>query len=247
MKNQKNESTLSKEYIFKFWVGMMDGDGSIQVNHWRKQCLQFRFVIKCEFCEHNLKMFQLFKKYLGGNVRINTKHNSVLWICDRQQHIHFLISTVFQKYPPLTSRVNAQLDFLIECKTRRCVSWYLLNRDKKYDMYEKKNTLQKTTPPLYFPEWSSGFIEAEGCFSLRQRHTNHSFRIGQKKDDFLLSYLKEYFQIKAQIRSPKTDFWVLETYRRDVFVKMAHHFQNYPLLGAKAQSFEKFMKTLKKN
>jgi hypothetical protein len=24
-----------KRYISRFWVGLMDGDGSIQVNHWR--------------------------------------------------------------------------------------------------------------------------------------------------------------------------------------------------------------------
>ena len=27
------------EYIKMFWVGLMDGDGSIQVNHWRKKNL----------------------------------------------------------------------------------------------------------------------------------------------------------------------------------------------------------------
>ena len=25
------------DYIKKFWVGLMDGDGSIQVNHWKKK------------------------------------------------------------------------------------------------------------------------------------------------------------------------------------------------------------------
>ena len=33
-------------YIQQFWVGLMDGDGSIQVNHWRKKDLQYRLVIK---------------------------------------------------------------------------------------------------------------------------------------------------------------------------------------------------------
>ena len=34
------------EYIKMFWVGLMDGDGSIQVNHWREKSLQYRLVIK---------------------------------------------------------------------------------------------------------------------------------------------------------------------------------------------------------
>ena len=29
----------NNEYIKMFWVGLMDGDGSIQVNHWRYQSL----------------------------------------------------------------------------------------------------------------------------------------------------------------------------------------------------------------
>jgi hypothetical protein len=32
------------EYIKMFWVGLMDGDGSIQVNHWRYQSLQYRLA-----------------------------------------------------------------------------------------------------------------------------------------------------------------------------------------------------------
>ena len=235
---------FSKEYVLKFWVGMMDGDGSIQVNHWRKQCLQFRFVIKCKFCKHNLEMFHLFKKHLGGNVRINSKQESVIWVCDRQTHINFLIYTVFQKYPPLTSRLNAQLEFLRECQKRQDVSWYLLNRDEKYVCYQTKNHLHEKPLPLYFPEWCSGFIEAEGCFSVRMTHNNHSFSIGQNKDQYLLQHIKDYFQIQSQIRNPTRDFWLVETYRRDVFVNMADHFKRYPLLGAKSQSFDKFLQAL---
>ena len=48
-KNKKADLNLSlqkDEYIKIFWVGLIDGDGSIQVNHWRKKYLQFRLVIK---------------------------------------------------------------------------------------------------------------------------------------------------------------------------------------------------------
>jgi hypothetical protein len=38
--------TYNRDYIKKFWVGLMDGDGSIQVNHWRSRYLQYRLVIK---------------------------------------------------------------------------------------------------------------------------------------------------------------------------------------------------------
>jgi len=35
----KNKNKNKNEYIKMFWVGLMDGDGSIQVNHWNKKNL----------------------------------------------------------------------------------------------------------------------------------------------------------------------------------------------------------------
>jgi len=34
------------DYMVQYWVGLMDGDGSVQVNIWRKKGLQYRLVIK---------------------------------------------------------------------------------------------------------------------------------------------------------------------------------------------------------
>jgi hypothetical protein len=44
------------EYVKMFWVGLMDGDGSIQVNHWHKQSLQYRLVIKLKNLKSNYNM-----------------------------------------------------------------------------------------------------------------------------------------------------------------------------------------------
>ena len=59
-----------KEYIKKFWVGLMDGDGSIQVNHWRYKNLQYRLVIKLSNIKSNFDMLTEISKVVGGNVRI---------------------------------------------------------------------------------------------------------------------------------------------------------------------------------
>jgi len=45
----------------------MDGDGSIQVNHWRFTYLQFRLVIKLKSTPGNKKMLQLLVDNLGGS------------------------------------------------------------------------------------------------------------------------------------------------------------------------------------
>jgi hypothetical protein len=53
------------EYIKKFWVGLMDGDGSIQVNHWRSKSLQFRLVIKLSNLKSNYNMLIRISKVIG--------------------------------------------------------------------------------------------------------------------------------------------------------------------------------------
>lgn len=59
------------EYIKKFWVGLIDGDGSIQVNQWRKKHLQFRIIIKLKNTEQNKKMFTFISQaLLIGKIRI---------------------------------------------------------------------------------------------------------------------------------------------------------------------------------
>jgi hypothetical protein len=233
----------TKDYVEKFWVGVMDGDGSIQVNHWRKKNLQYRFIIKCRDVGKNHDMMLIFRECLGGNVRKDTKNGWVLWICDRQSQILRLLQ-VLEKYPPLTTRLNAQIRFLRQCLNKRGspdqVTWYLQNRDHKYSVYQKHNVLHLQPLAPHFPEWLSGFIEAEGCFCVRNTSNNHSFSIGQKGDSFLLQHIKDWFQIQTQIRNPKNDFWLLETYRQSTFVNLDTHFHKCPLLGAKSQSYETF-------
>jgi cytochrome c oxidase subunit 1 len=65
-------------YIHKFWVGLMDGDGSIQVNHCRLKWLQYRLVIKLKYCTENLTMLNLITSCIGGNVRIVGKFEYVI-------------------------------------------------------------------------------------------------------------------------------------------------------------------------
>lgn len=97
---------------------MMDGDGSIQVNHWRKKSLQFRLIIKLKYTCNNEKMLNIFKDYIGGNVRISVtkkpnthSERSVLWVENDKKKI-LKICEIFKKYPLLTFNKNAQLYFL---------------------------------------------------------------------------------------------------------------------------------------
>jgi len=229
------------QYIRKFWVGLMDGDGSIQVNHWRHKSLQYRLVIKLKYSIENLSMLNLIKYHIGGNVRVIEDNKFIIWVVIDRKQIKRIIE-IFVSYPPMTSRLRAQLAFMLECFQQKNVVWYLNARSNKYlnpnlDIVQIDNN--------YFNAWLSGFIEAEGCFSIRNKSNNHSFSIGLNNDKYILEAIKNHFDIKNEIRKINNKFWFIEIYRKLTLIKIINHCINYPLLGEKILSFTKFKSLFK--
>jgi autonomous glycyl radical cofactor GrcA len=232
------------EYIKMFWVGLMDGDGSIQVNHWREQSLQYRLIIKLSNLKSNYNMLIEVAKVVGGTVRITGRQGAdVIWVVNKKQDVEEIIK-IYDTYPPLTSRKICQLAFLKTCLTETSVETYLLNRKLKYD---KQLTIIKSNInfniPSYFKGWLSGFIEAEGCFSIRKSN-NHSFSIGQNDDLYLIDAIKQYFEVTNKVRNPYGEFYFLEVYKKEVLLKIITHCTNYPLLGEKLESLKKISQKL---
>lgn len=232
------------EYIKMFWVGLMDGDGSIQINHWGMKSLQYRLVIKLNNLLPNYNMLLKIAKTIGGVVKIVNKKKEVIWVVNKKEIILEIIN-IFNFYPPLTSRLTCQLEFLKSCLLNNSVKNYLDKRNLKYDnqlqvieQFNRKNIVYS-----YFPSWLSGFIEAEGCFSVRV-NKNHSFSIGQNDDNYLLQTIKEFFNLNVMVRNPYKSFFSLETYNKQTLNTIISHCTNYPLLGYKSQSLDKFIKLL---
>lgn len=228
-------------YIKVFWVGLMDGDGSIQVNHWRKKSLQYRLIIKLSNTNSNYAMLIDIAKVIGGTVRKVDKGKFIIWVEDHKDKISKIIE-IYNDYPPLTSRINCQLIFLKSFLSKPSINDYLLKRNLKYDI--QSNIIRSKinfTLPHYFYIWLSGFIEAEGCFSLR-KHKNHSFSIGQKDDLYLINAIKVFFEIKNIIRNPYDRFYSIEVYKKETLLKIINHCHNYPLLGQKKESLISFSK-----
>lgn len=250
--NIKNKSSLNdNEYIKMFWVGLMDGNGSIQVNHWRKQSLQYRLVIKLSNLISNYNMLIKIAKVIGGSVRITGKSKDVIWVVNKKETIQEIIK-IFNVYPPLTSKKVCQLNFLKECMLINSVDWYLLNRNNKY--YDQQSILNSDmfglekgifTLPNYFKGWFSGLVEAEGCFSIR-KDNNHSFSIGQNDDIYLINVIKKYLGTVNIVRNPYGNFYSLELYKKETLKTIINHFSNYPLLGEKSESFHKWKQKIQK-
>lgn len=233
------------EYIKMFWVGLIDGDGSIQVNHWRRQSLQYRLVIKLSNIKSNYNMLIEIARVIGGTVRITGKEADVIWVVNKKEEIIEIIK-IFDTYPPLTSKKICQLAFLKTCLTNTSAETYLLNRGLKYSQQIAIiNSNINFKIPNYFEGWLSGFIEAEGCFSIRKSN-NHSFSIGQKDDVYLLEAIKQYFEVTNKVRNSGVagKFYFLEVYKKEVLEKIITHCINYPLLGEKLESLKKFRQKL---
>lgn len=228
-------------YLKKFWVGLMDGAGSVQVNHWRYKSLQYRLVIKLKNCPENLSMLNLIALHIGGSVRLVEKDKFVVWVVNNKKHICKIIK-IFETYPPLTSRLSSQLSFMLKSFELNNVDWYLQTRKFKYLNFDINNFNFDNS---YFNEWLSGFIEAEGCFSIRTTHNNHSFSIGQINDKYILEKIKDHFKIKTQIRKVGDKFWTLEVYQKSVLINIIEHCIKYPLIGEKLLSFNKFKNLFK--
>ena len=133
-----------KEYIAPFWVGLMDGDGSIQVNHWRHRYLQYRLVIKLKYTPANYEMLNNISNVIGGHVKGCSSGNFVLWVENNVHKIQYIL-TIFDHYPPLTSRLQCQLVFANSClsmkqskQRKQLLDWYSLNRNLKYETNAKK-------------------------------------------------------------------------------------------------------------
>jgi len=82
----------------------MDGEGSIQVNHWRSRVLQFRLVIKLKYSEANFSMLKTIARAVGGGVRLEKGGLFVVWVANDRSEVEKILK-IYEKYPPLTTRV----------------------------------------------------------------------------------------------------------------------------------------------
>lgn len=236
-----------KDYLSQYWVGLMDGDGSIQVNHWRNKSLQYRLVIKLKNDTGNLNLLLLKKieSFVGGSVRVEKNQKEVLWVENHKKRI-FQILSIFEKYPPLTNRLTSQLFFLKECMRKQCVKWYLINRDQKYNQPLPNASLELNNKT----GWLSGFIETKGCFTLRKSSfKTKCFSIAQKDEKELLESINHYFGGKNKVRGVtnkknEISFYVLKIYALDVLKNIKSHCTLFPLYGEKNRSFLLFSELL---
>lgn len=135
---------LTGKHLAAFVVGLIDGDGSLQVNHWRQKSLQYRLVVKLKYTVHNYSMLTHIASVYGGRVNTITTPAGifVLWVINDAITIRTSILPLFIAFPPLTTRMTLQLAFLTQAMNGMSVVDYLATRGDKYD------TRSIITPPF---------------------------------------------------------------------------------------------------
>lgn len=252
---KSNISNDLKDYITLFFLGLFEGNGSIQVNHFRYKNLEYRLVIKLKYNIENYNMLILITKVLNGKVLIDKTKTNVIWVMNNKEDIINMINNVFDKYPFITKRKQYQLAFLKLCLINNNIDDYLKNRNSKYNklIYIKYESINKYIFDInnnyllnlkYFNEWLSGFIEAEGCFSIRKNNKTRSFSISQNHELLLISFIRDYLcKSNNKIRLVNNTY-ILETYNNLSHNLIINHINLYPLLGFKRISFNKFSKLI---
>lgn len=228
---------LTGDRLAAFVVGLIDGEGSLQVNHWRRQYLQYRLIVKLKFNNYNIAMLKHIASVYGGKVNtINTNSGQfVIWVINDSKVISKTILPLFAQFPPLTTRVTLQLNFLLKAKSGMTITEYFSLRKDKFDSRATITPLFSTLPS-YFDSWVSGFIEAEGSFAIRSGSIGFSFSTRQLNDLYLMRTILEYFgqsPLAVQVKKGINPFYFIEIANLKGVTKVVEHLIDNPLQGYK--------------
>ena len=199
-------------------------------------------------------MLNFLKKCIEvGRISIERKNKYIIWYIESKKDIYKIIN-ILDKYPLLTSRKICQLEFLKKYLENRDLEKYLNEKDFKFD---KQNSIinyynNNFIIPDYFKGWLSGFIEAEGNFSVVKYKTGfikkRQFNIGQNLDEYLIKAIKVYLNSNHKICSKQEKNSIFLHYRISIGGSIANnnlinHFKLYPLLGNKLKSYDIWLKS----
>jgi hypothetical protein len=154
--SEKSDKELIS-YIEPFFVGLLEGDGTITVDYISDRNKRVRVFIALKNLEANRFMLNLIVKYIGGRVAIERNSRYVTWYATNKTSIAKVLA-VLSKYPLLTTRKQCQLNFAKDfVNSTNVLSKEEFNRlrDDKYKdqkaMLDSYNKNVSFTKKDYFP------------------------------------------------------------------------------------------------
>lgn len=242
-----------KNYIEQFFVGLLEGVGTITVDFINNFKKRVRIFIALKNLEDNRFMLNLIEKYVGGKVVIERNNRYVTWYATNRTDIARVFA-ILGTYPLLSSRKQCQLNFakdFINFNQDMSEQEFIKLRNEKYNNqktilnYYDKNFII----PNYFPAWLSGFIEAEGQFKIVKKANNSlkssQFIIGQNYEKHLLKAILTYFNKENNKISFTSKegiiYYKIHLGGLEVRNLLASHFYSYPLLGDKNAKYQEWV------
>jgi hypothetical protein len=119
-------------------------------------------------------MLNLIGSHIGGRVRIIENNKYVIWVVDNRKQIHKIIE-IFIKYPPLTSRLRAQLAFILECFEENNIEWYLNARNKKYFNTNVESSTLRVKAITHTPKGVSLAAKKGTAFGCKQARVDRPY------------------------------------------------------------------------
>lgn len=127
---------LTSSQLAAFTVGLIDGAGSLQVNHCKGKNLQYRLVIKLKYTAANHAMLLKIAAVYLGSVHVHGPSNDpkfVMWVINDRAVLEAYILPLFAAYPPLTTRVTLQLAFMLKAMGGLTLKDYFATRALKFN------------------------------------------------------------------------------------------------------------------
>lgn len=247
-KNSNWKNHVDCNYLEKFLVGLIDGDGYITTRICKNNEFRFEIRIELKFTIQNDQMLNLFISELNlGRCHyrtINRIKEKIIWLVDTKDGVLKMLA-IFNKYPPLTRRRLCQLDRLKFFITNKCSKTFLETKLTFIEMSPRVYiTADECLNLSYFPEWLSGFREAEGSFYIDGIVL--TYEIGQKSESGIVYAIKDYFSIQSKVYDyflpSGQPYFKVKARRKSALIKVYCHFSQYFLLGEKIISFKNIFK-----
>ena len=120
-------------YIKQFWVGLLEGDGTITVSAPGANYVKVRFIISIKNLRENVLMLLLVQKVLGGTVKIERKAQYVTWIAKKKR-----LGTKFNRVAATQLRYAATLRSCVAQALKLLLLRYIYRGRKEGERYKKK-------------------------------------------------------------------------------------------------------------
>lgn len=235
---------ISEYYVFKYWVGVMDGIGEIQISHWRYQFLQYRIEFKVKANPENEEFLAMIKYHMKGSVLKDRKNPSYLvWSENGRKRIERNVLPILKRYPFLSKRMRLQYLFMLRCMKHENVYTYLAERPYKYMIPLTFTSPLDLKNTFYFAIWLSGFTEVVALFTLRAKNEKFvSVSYTLKDELFLLEAIKAFFILPNKIRELKNNNYCIEVYNKSYQTRFVNHLDEHILLGHQRLRYHEFLR-----